>query len=151
MIRWLQSRLVFPTRPTQGVSEYAPKHCQKNLCLCQYVEKKHFNRKPKKWYEHFVWLSPFFLYATSLIRDCPSERPSIVASCIACIDKSVRTSPFPSLQFFLWWQQRNQNDTSRFVNISALHFSNTFCISNIIYCSSVLAEICWLFCIFVYL
>ncbi|GMR33488.1 hypothetical protein PMAYCL1PPCAC_03683 [Pristionchus mayeri] len=48
------SRLVFPTRPTQGVSEYSPKHCEKNLCLCQYIEKRHFNRKPKKWYEHVV-------------------------------------------------------------------------------------------------
>ncbi|GMS89474.1 hypothetical protein PENTCL1PPCAC_11649, partial [Pristionchus entomophagus] len=49
-----RSRLVFPTRPTQGVSEYSPKHCQKSLCICQYIEKKHFNRKPRKWYEYFV-------------------------------------------------------------------------------------------------
>ncbi|GMT33574.1 hypothetical protein PFISCL1PPCAC_24871, partial [Pristionchus fissidentatus] len=49
-----RSRIVFPTRPTQGVSEYSPLHCQKKLCVCQYIDKKHFNRKPKKWYEHFV-------------------------------------------------------------------------------------------------
>lgn len=47
-------RLIFPSRPSLGVSDYAPKHCPKQMCLCQYVDKYHFNRSPKKWYSYFV-------------------------------------------------------------------------------------------------
>ncbi|RCN30065.1 hypothetical protein ANCCAN_24174 [Ancylostoma caninum] len=47
-------RLIFPSRPSLGVSDYAPKHCPKQLCLCQYIDKNHFNRPPRKWYSHFV-------------------------------------------------------------------------------------------------
>ncbi|VDK58224.1 unnamed protein product [Cylicostephanus goldi] len=47
-------RLVFPNRPALGVSDYTPKHCPKQLCLCQYIDKNHFNRPQKKWYSHFV-------------------------------------------------------------------------------------------------
>ncbi|EYB87120.1 hypothetical protein Y032_0268g799 [Ancylostoma ceylanicum] len=32
-------RLIFPSRPSLGVSDYAPKHCPKQLCLCQYIDK----------------------------------------------------------------------------------------------------------------
>ncbi|CAJ0575980.1 unnamed protein product, partial [Mesorhabditis spiculigera] len=48
------NRLGFPNKPQHGVSDFAPKHCKKQYCLCQYVEKKHFNRKPRKWYESVV-------------------------------------------------------------------------------------------------
>ncbi|KHN88346.1 hypothetical protein Tcan_15693 [Toxocara canis] len=44
-------RLLFPTRPLEGVSEFLPKHCATSYCLCQYVEKKHFKRSPREWYE----------------------------------------------------------------------------------------------------
>ncbi|CAJ0917878.1 unnamed protein product, partial [Mesorhabditis belari] len=47
-------RINFPSRPQHGVSDFSPKHCKKQYCLCQYVEKKHFNRKPQKWYEKMV-------------------------------------------------------------------------------------------------
>ncbi|KAK6024922.1 hypothetical protein OSTOST_09191 [Ostertagia ostertagi] len=47
-------RLVFPSRPALGVSDYTPKHCPKQMCLCQYIDKYHFNRPPKKWYSYFV-------------------------------------------------------------------------------------------------
>ncbi|VDO56030.1 unnamed protein product [Haemonchus placei] len=47
-------RLVFPSRPTLGVSDYLPKHCPKQMCLCQFIDKHHFNRPPRKWYSHFV-------------------------------------------------------------------------------------------------
>ncbi|MFH4980140.1 hypothetical protein AB6A40_006849 [Gnathostoma spinigerum] len=46
-----QKRLLFPTRPAEGVSEFLPKHCALSHCLCQFIEKNHFNRSPKKWYE----------------------------------------------------------------------------------------------------
>ncbi|PAV60057.1 hypothetical protein WR25_19543 [Diploscapter pachys] len=46
----VKHRLVFPSRPTQGVSDYAPKHCGQQMCICQFIDEKHFNRKPKKWY-----------------------------------------------------------------------------------------------------
>jgi hypothetical protein len=29
----------FPTRPAEGVSEFAPRHCTKLYCLCQYLQK----------------------------------------------------------------------------------------------------------------
>ncbi|RCN30146.1 8-oxoguanine DNA-glycosylase [Ancylostoma caninum] len=35
-------RLIFPSRPSLGVSDYAPKHCPKQLCLCQYIDKTFF-------------------------------------------------------------------------------------------------------------
>uniref|UniRef100_A0A914W7G2 Transmembrane protein 268 n=1 Tax=Plectus sambesii TaxID=2011161 RepID=A0A914W7G2_9BILA len=41
----------FPTRPTEGVSEFSPRHCTKSLCLCQYLQKYHFESPAKKWYE----------------------------------------------------------------------------------------------------
>ncbi|CAI4227038.1 unnamed protein product [Auanema sp. JU1783] len=50
----VKKRLVFPSRPGLGVSEFVPRHCAKQQCLCQYIDKKHFNRSPKKWYDHFV-------------------------------------------------------------------------------------------------
>jgi len=47
-------RLRFPSRPGEGVSEFAPKHCAQSMCLCQYLQKYHFERKPIKWYERIV-------------------------------------------------------------------------------------------------
>ncbi|KAK5985928.1 hypothetical protein GCK32_002395 [Trichostrongylus colubriformis] len=47
-------RLVFPNRPALGVSDYTPKHCPKQMCMCQFIDKNHFNRPPKKWYSYFV-------------------------------------------------------------------------------------------------
>uniref|UniRef100_A0AC34GXK2 RNA helicase n=1 Tax=Panagrolaimus sp. ES5 TaxID=591445 RepID=A0AC34GXK2_9BILA len=35
---FVKRRLLFPTRPAEGVSDFRPKHCQKNHCLCQFVE-----------------------------------------------------------------------------------------------------------------
>uniref|UniRef100_A0A0N4XQR0 Histone-lysine N-methyltransferase SETMAR n=1 Tax=Nippostrongylus brasiliensis TaxID=27835 RepID=A0A0N4XQR0_NIPBR len=35
-------RLVFPSRPSLGVSDYAPKHCPKQMCLCQFIDKVYF-------------------------------------------------------------------------------------------------------------
>ncbi|KJH44236.1 hypothetical protein DICVIV_09747 [Dictyocaulus viviparus] len=32
-------RLTFPSRPSLGVSEFTPKHCPKQLCLCQFIDK----------------------------------------------------------------------------------------------------------------
>uniref|UniRef100_A0A0K0DRE3 DEAD_2 domain-containing protein n=1 Tax=Angiostrongylus cantonensis TaxID=6313 RepID=A0A0K0DRE3_ANGCA len=32
-------RIIFPSRPSLGVSEFNPKHCLKQLCLCQFIEK----------------------------------------------------------------------------------------------------------------
>lgn len=46
-----KKRLLFPTRPLEGVSEFSPKHCANSYCLCQYVEKRHFKRSPREWYE----------------------------------------------------------------------------------------------------
>uniref|UniRef100_A0A915NSV8 Uncharacterized protein n=1 Tax=Meloidogyne floridensis TaxID=298350 RepID=A0A915NSV8_9BILA len=52
---YMKRRFILPARPTEGVSEYRPKHCQRNLCLCQYIEREHFNKKSEKesapWYE----------------------------------------------------------------------------------------------------
>ncbi|VDP02971.1 unnamed protein product [Heligmosomoides polygyrus] len=42
-------RLIFPSRPSLGVSDYAPKHCPKQMCLCQYVDKVCFSLT--KWYD----------------------------------------------------------------------------------------------------
>ncbi|VDM52806.1 unnamed protein product [Angiostrongylus costaricensis] len=47
-------RIIFPSRPSLGVSEFNPKHCPKQLCLCQFIDKNHFNRSPRKWYSHLV-------------------------------------------------------------------------------------------------
>jgi hypothetical protein len=35
---YVKRRLLFPTRPSEGVSEYMPKHCTKSHCLCQFIE-----------------------------------------------------------------------------------------------------------------
>jgi hypothetical protein len=35
----LQKQLLFPTKPSEGVSEFRPKHCATSICICQYVEK----------------------------------------------------------------------------------------------------------------
>uniref|UniRef100_A0AC35FR82 Uncharacterized protein n=1 Tax=Panagrolaimus sp. PS1159 TaxID=55785 RepID=A0AC35FR82_9BILA len=40
---FVKQRLLFPTRPAEGVSDFRPKHCQKNHCLCQFVEEEYFN------------------------------------------------------------------------------------------------------------
>nr|CAD2139486.1 unnamed protein product [Meloidogyne enterolobii] len=52
---YMKRRFILPARPTEGVSEYRPKHCQRNLCLCQFIEREHFNKKSEKesapWYE----------------------------------------------------------------------------------------------------
>uniref|UniRef100_A0A1I7XVF7 DUF2500 family protein n=1 Tax=Heterorhabditis bacteriophora TaxID=37862 RepID=A0A1I7XVF7_HETBA len=50
----VKHRIIFPSRPSHGVSEFVPKHCTKQLCLCQYIDKYHFNRLPRKWYSRFI-------------------------------------------------------------------------------------------------
>ncbi|VDK17992.1 unnamed protein product [Anisakis simplex] len=50
-----KKRLLFPTRPVEGVSEFTPKHCTNSYCICQYVEKRHFKRSPREWYERLFW------------------------------------------------------------------------------------------------
>ncbi|PAV60458.1 hypothetical protein WR25_10588 isoform B [Diploscapter pachys] len=34
----VKHRLIFPSRPTQGVSDYAPKHCGQQMCICQFID-----------------------------------------------------------------------------------------------------------------
>lgn len=34
-----QNRIIFPTRASHGVSEYVPKHCRKQQCICQFIDK----------------------------------------------------------------------------------------------------------------
>lgn len=36
---YAKKQLVFPTKPSEGVSEFRPKHCSSSICLCQFVEK----------------------------------------------------------------------------------------------------------------
>ncbi|CAI5454563.1 unnamed protein product [Caenorhabditis angaria] len=50
----VKKRLVFPSKPMYGVSDYAPKHCKSQMCLCQFIEDRRFNAKPKKWYEKYI-------------------------------------------------------------------------------------------------
>ncbi|CAD6185553.1 unnamed protein product [Caenorhabditis auriculariae] len=66
----VKHRNVFPTKPTHGTSDYTPKHCKSQLCLCQFIDEKFFRAKPKKWYEKLLFLcnapvidtSPVFSY-----------------------------------------------------------------------------------------
>ncbi|VDD96751.1 unnamed protein product [Enterobius vermicularis] len=48
-----KKKLTFPTRPLEGVSEFAPKHCATSYCICQYIE-KHFNRPRREWYDRII-------------------------------------------------------------------------------------------------
>ncbi|KAF7632722.1 hypothetical protein Mgra_00007863 [Meloidogyne graminicola] len=52
---YMKKRFLLPVKPSEGVSEFRPKHCQRNLCLCQFIEREHFNKKSEKelapWYE----------------------------------------------------------------------------------------------------
>ncbi|KAI6216414.1 hypothetical protein M3Y99_01822200 [Aphelenchoides fujianensis] len=41
-----ENKLVFPTRPSEGVSEFRPKHCSSSICICQFIEKKVFHSLP---------------------------------------------------------------------------------------------------------
>uniref|UniRef100_A0A8R1DZF6 Uncharacterized protein n=1 Tax=Caenorhabditis japonica TaxID=281687 RepID=A0A8R1DZF6_CAEJA len=50
----VKKRLIFPNKPIQGVSNYAPKHCKTQMCLCQFIDEKKFNAKQKKWYERYI-------------------------------------------------------------------------------------------------
>ncbi|CCD65708.1 BPH_2 domain-containing protein [Caenorhabditis elegans] len=50
----VKKRLIFPSKPIHGVSNYAPKHCKTQMCLCQFIDEKKFNAKPKKWYEKYI-------------------------------------------------------------------------------------------------
>lgn len=36
---YAKKQLLFPTKPSEGVSEFRPKHCSSSICLCQFVEK----------------------------------------------------------------------------------------------------------------
>ena len=40
---FVKRRLLFPTRPSEGVSDFRPKHSPKNHCLCQFVEEVSLN------------------------------------------------------------------------------------------------------------
>ncbi|CAI2357096.1 unnamed protein product [Caenorhabditis sp. 36 PRJEB53466] len=50
----VKKRLIFPKNPVQGVSNYAPKHCKTQMCLCQFIDEKKFNAKQRKWYERYI-------------------------------------------------------------------------------------------------
>uniref|UniRef100_A0A7E4VEQ8 BTB domain-containing protein n=1 Tax=Panagrellus redivivus TaxID=6233 RepID=A0A7E4VEQ8_PANRE len=50
----VKRRFLFPTRPSEGVSDFRPKHCQKQHCLCQYIEAEHFNTIKETWYERLI-------------------------------------------------------------------------------------------------
>ncbi|UMM41704.1 hypothetical protein L5515_017851 [Caenorhabditis briggsae] len=50
----VKKRLIFPSKPIHGVSNYAPKHCRAMMCLCQFIDERHFNPKPKKWYAKYI-------------------------------------------------------------------------------------------------
>uniref|UniRef100_A0A1I7T783 MSC domain-containing protein n=1 Tax=Caenorhabditis tropicalis TaxID=1561998 RepID=A0A1I7T783_9PELO len=50
----VKKRLIFPSKPLHGVSSYAPKHCKTQMCLCQFIDEKKFNAKPKKWYVKYI-------------------------------------------------------------------------------------------------
>lgn len=50
----VKKRLIFPSKPIHGVSNYAPKHCKAQMCLCQFIDERHFNPKPKKWYAKYI-------------------------------------------------------------------------------------------------
>ncbi|CAD5223888.1 unnamed protein product [Bursaphelenchus okinawaensis] len=43
---YAKKQLLFPTKPSEGVSEFRPKHCQSSICICQYVEQKVFQNLP---------------------------------------------------------------------------------------------------------
>ncbi|CAD5231346.1 unnamed protein product [Bursaphelenchus xylophilus] len=43
---YAKKQLLFPTKPSEGVSEFRPKHCQASICICQYVEQKIFQDLP---------------------------------------------------------------------------------------------------------
>ncbi|KAI6239242.1 Transmembrane protein C9orf91-like protein [Aphelenchoides fujianensis] len=43
---YAKKQLVFPTRPSEGVSEFRPKHCSSSICICQFIEKKVFHSLP---------------------------------------------------------------------------------------------------------
>jgi hypothetical protein len=51
---FVKQRLLFPTRPAEGVSDFRPKHCQKNHCLCQFVEEEYFNAVSRTWYDRLI-------------------------------------------------------------------------------------------------
>jgi len=51
---FVKRRLLFPTRPSEGVSDFRPKHSPKNHCLCQFIEEEYFNSYKKTWYEKLV-------------------------------------------------------------------------------------------------
>ncbi|CAO4385461.1 unnamed protein product [Caenorhabditis nigoni] len=50
----VKKRLIFPSKPIHGVSNYAPKHCRAMMCMCQFIDERHFNPKPKKWYAKYI-------------------------------------------------------------------------------------------------
>ncbi|KAI6213737.1 hypothetical protein M3Y94_00186700 [Aphelenchoides besseyi] len=43
---YAKKQLLFPSRPSEGVSEFRPKHCATSICLCQFTEKKVFHSLP---------------------------------------------------------------------------------------------------------
>ncbi|KAH7697430.1 Protein C26B9.1 b [Aphelenchoides avenae] len=51
---YMKKQLLFPTRPSEGVSDFRPKHCKGSYCLCQFVEMRHFNNTKHVWYEHLI-------------------------------------------------------------------------------------------------
>ncbi|CAL2050096.1 unnamed protein product [Caenorhabditis brenneri] len=50
----VKKRLIFPSKPIHGVSNYAPKHCKTQMCLCQFIDERKFNAKPRKWYVKYI-------------------------------------------------------------------------------------------------
>lgn len=50
----VKKRLIFPSKPLHGVSNYAPKHCKTQMCVCQFIDERKFNAKPGKWYTKYI-------------------------------------------------------------------------------------------------
>ncbi|KAL3072414.1 hypothetical protein niasHT_034098 [Heterodera trifolii] len=94
----VKHRLRFPTRPSEGVSDFLPRHVAKSHCLCQFVATEHFHKGPQKglapWYERMFAVLPslFFVLAFADLAtsarvpspDCPwplSLAPLALALC----------------------------------------------------------------------
>ncbi|KAF1747944.1 hypothetical protein GCK72_024410 [Caenorhabditis remanei] len=50
----VKKRIIFPSKPIHGVSNYTPKHCKTQMCLCQFIDERKFNAKPKRWYVKYI-------------------------------------------------------------------------------------------------
>lgn len=42
----VRKNIKFPSGPIEGVSEFTPLHCRESYCLCQFLQKFHFEKQP---------------------------------------------------------------------------------------------------------